>query len=210
MNAKTPRTIGGRGALPRLRVAFSALCLLAASPAWAEAPTMRDSEGNPVRGLHGRCVDVTTEREAELPEACVAQPKRTTYRILQNLVPQPWVSYDPPAPLPPDETVRFVPRSAFGANQAGISPELREELFAFLHSLEGYQRIERLEIVGYSDGNPKPEYGQWLGEKRAESTRNFLIARGIPAGTVQGRGVARPEDATRGRVEIVVTVRGRR
>lgn len=171
---------------------------------------MRDSEGNPVRGLHGACVDAGADRRAELPEACIAQTKRNTYRILQNLIPQPWVSYDPPAPLPPDEIVRFVPRSAFGANQAGITPELREELFGFLHSLEGYQRIERLEIVGYSDGNPKAEYGQWLGEKRAESTRNFLIARGIPASTVEGRGAAKPEDATRGRVEIVVTVRGRR
>lgn len=170
---------------------------------------MRDSEGNPVRGVQGRCVDTETERKAGQPAACVTEPRRTTYRILQNQFPQPWVSFAPPEPLPPDETVRFLPRSAFGANQAGISPELREELFGFLQSLEGYQRIERLEIVGYSDGNPRPEYGQWLGEKRAESTRNFLIARGIPAGTVQGRGVAKPEDATRGRVEIVVTVRGR-
>lgn len=210
MNANTPRTIEERGALPRLRVGFSALCLLLASPAFADAPTMRDSEGNPVRGLQGACVDVGTDRGAQMPEACIAQTKRTTYRILQNLIPQPTVTYELPEALPPAETVRFRTRTQFAANQAGISPELREELFGFLATLEGYHRIERLEIVGHSDGNPKAEYGQWLGEKRAESTRNFMIARGISAAMIEGRGVAKVEDATRGRVEILVTVRGRR
>jgi outer membrane protein OmpA-like peptidoglycan-associated protein len=171
---------------------------------------MRDSQGNPVRGVQGACVDAGANRNAPPPAACVEQPKRTTYRILQNLIPQPTVSFAPPPPLPPTESVRFLPRTAFGANQAGISNELREELFGFLASLEGYQRIERFEVIGYSDGNPKADYGQWLGEKRAESARNFLIARGISAAMVEGRGVAKPDDATRGRLEILVTVRGRR
>lgn len=171
---------------------------------------MRDSEGNPVRGLQGACVDAGANRQAKAPDACVIQSKRTTYRILQNLIPQPTVSYAPPAALPPTETVRFLPRTPFVANQAGISPELREELFGFLASLEGYQRIERFEVVGHSDGNAKADYGLWLGEKRAESTRNFMIARGISASMIDGRGIAKVEDATRGRVEIVVTVRGRR
>lgn len=210
MNAKTPRTARERGALLRLRVAFSALCLAAASPAWGDAPTMVDSQGRPVRAVEGTCVDANAQRDGATPEACIRQQKRATYRILQNMIPQPYVTYDPPPPLPPDETLRFVPRNAFGTNQAGISSELREELYGFLATLEGYQRIERLEVVGYSDGNPRADYGQWLGEKRAESTRNFLIARGISASMVQGRGIAKVDDATKGRVEIVATVRGRR
>ena len=208
MNAKTKRTADGRGALPRLRIAFSALGLLAASPAFATAPTMLDSQGRPIQASDAECAD--SGRRSGNAEPCVKQPKRTTYRILQNLIPQPFVTTAPPPDLPPTESVRFLPRTAFAANQAGITPELRDELYGFLTSLEGYQRIERFEIVGHSDGNPRLDYAQWLADKRTDSVRAFLVERGIAATMLEGRGVAQPDAAVRGRVEILVTVRGRR
>ncbi len=141
--------------------------------------------------------------------ASADEPKRTTYRILQNLVPKPYVTFTMVEP-PAVETVRFMPQAAFEQNLAKLTPELRAELLAVLTTLEVYQRIERIEVVGHSDGNPRPAYGQWLADKRTESIRAFLVERGVATTMVATRGVAQSVAAERGRVELLVTVRGRR
>jgi len=183
-----------------------------ASPALANdvAPVAKDGQGNPLRGARGGCVGLVTKPGEAQDPSCVEAPRRTTYRILQNLVPQPWVTYEPPAPLPEPETLRLVPPPAFATGHAGLSPELREALYGVLKRLEGHPLIERFEVVGHGDGTPNAEFGRWLGEKRAESVRNFLVARGVPANAVGIRGAlpARPE--LQGRVELSITVRGRR
>ena len=171
---------------------------------------MRDGQGNPIRSAEGDCIDVSSGREGGPTEGCAKSEKRTTYRILQNLIPLPWASHEDPPALIPTESVRFVPSTVFAAGQAGIGLELQDELSGFLASLEGYQRIERFEVTGYSDGNANLGYGEWLGAKRAESVRNFLIARGIAAGMISSHGMAQADDAGRQRFAIVVTVRGRR
>lgn len=171
---------------------------------------MRDSQGNPVRSAEGGCVDSNQERDRDATDGCRKAPRPITYRLLQNLIPQPVVRYSDPAPLPPITRVRFVPRTVFVAGQAGITVELRDELNGFLESLEGYQRIERFALIGHSDGNPNRGYGEWLGGKRAESVRNFLVARGIAAAMIESQGTAVDEADVRQRIEITVAVRGRR
>lgn len=176
MNAKTECIADGGSAPIRLRLALSALCLLAAS--------------------------LTTTAMAD-------DSRRTTYRILQNLVPKPYATYTMVEP-PATELVRFMPQAAFGTNQAKLTPELRAELHGVLTALEAYQRIERVELIGHGDGNPRPEYGQWLAQKRTESVRAFFIERGVANSMVQTRGVPQSAATDRARVEILVTVRGRR
>lgn len=216
MNAKSQRTPVARTAPSGWRGALSALCLLAASPALAaDAPAVLDSQGRPVRATQGGCVVGSLPASGEAPEACRRETRRSTWRILQNLVPLPTVSYlapesSPEAALPPAETLRFVARTPFGVGAAAIAPELREELMDLLRQLEGFQRVERFEVIAHGDGPPRAPRGPWLADARVRSTRAWFIERGVPAAMIDGRGAPPGDAGLQERIEVLVTVRGRR
>lgn len=215
MSPKSPSACRPRGALPSLRATLSALVLAATSPAGAAPAPVQDSQGAPVRSTQGACVTGSQPGDPAATEACRPDTRRSTFRILQNLIPLPTVSYlapptSPEAALPPAETLRFVARTPFGVGAAGIGPDLHGDLLDLLRQLEGFQRVERFEVIAHGDGPPRAPRGPWLADARLRSTQAWLVERGVPRAMLDGRGVPPGDAATQERIEILVTVRGRR
>lgn len=198
---------------PWARGALSAVLLAAASPATAAEAPARDARGEPVRAADGGCIDAASAAPSVPDPRCASGRRRTTFRILQNLIPQPSVTYSTPGDateLAGTEVLRFAPGAGFVPGHSTLTLELREELLAMLLALEAYRYVDRFELTVHADDRPNPAFGQWLAERRLAQTRDNLLQRGVVAPMILHR-VAPPGDpALRQRVEIAVTVRDKR
>ena len=82
---------------------------------------------------------------------------------------------------------------SFATNSAAIEPRLRPILDQFAQGL-GQQPGMQVSIVGYTDSTGNDAINNPLSLDRAESTRNYLTARGVSGARIQvdGRGSREP------------------
>lgn len=81
----------------------------------------------------------------------------------------------------------------FPYNSTDILPAGRQNLQEFAASLQRYPGTEVL-IVGHTDSRGSDEYNQGLSERRAQSAKSYLVARGIAPSRIStvGRGESEP------------------
>ena len=117
--------------------------------------------------------------------------------------------------------LRLSADALFAFDSANLSATGRAKLDELLHGLSASAAQETLNIIGYTDRIGSDAYNMELSQRRAQSVRNYLVQRGIPAATIhaEGRGNSAPlvqcDDAAGAalldclapnrRVEIVVT-----
>ena len=82
---------------------------------------------------------------------------------------------------------------SFDVNSAAIRPALRQVLNPFASNLRGDPNA-RISIIGHTDSTGSDALNNPLSMDRAQSVRNYLVDRGVPAGQVQtaGRGEREP------------------
>lgn len=82
---------------------------------------------------------------------------------------------------------------SFDVNSAGIRPEMRQVLDPFAEQLRGDPNA-RVTIVGHTDSTGSEAVNEPLSVARANSVRDYLVTRGVPASHVQtvGRGEREP------------------
>ena len=82
---------------------------------------------------------------------------------------------------------------SFDTNSAAIRPEMRSVLEPFATELRGDPNA-RVAIVGHTDSTGSTAVNNPLSFDRANSVRDYLVARGVPSVQVQtnGRGEAEP------------------
>ncbi|GAB3760972.1 OmpA family protein [Ramlibacter monticola] len=105
---------------------------------------------------------------------------------------------------------------SFDTGRADIKPNMRPILDQFASGLQGQPNTE-VRIIGHTDSNGSDELNDRLSLERAQATKNYLVARGVPTNQVQvtGRGEHEPvadnaSDAGRARnrrVEIFLAER---
>lgn len=189
---------------------MSALLLVAASPVATAAAPARDSQGQPIRRADGACISASAGQASTPSEGCAQERKRNTFRVLQNIVPQPSVSYVQ-VDLPPEpESVHFQPSAGFTPGHTGITPELRAELHAMLTALEAYRFVDRFEVIVYAGDSPHPTFALWLANRRAAATREFLLQCGVTSSMVSISARTTDDIALRQQLAFAVAVRGRR
>ena len=78
---------------------------------------------------------------------------------------------------------------SFATNSAAIEPRLRPILDQFAQGL-GQQPGMEVTIIGYTDSTGNDAINNPLSQARASSVRDYLAARGVPAGSIrtEGRG----------------------
>lgn len=173
-----------------------------------------DGRGNPVRTSAGECIPIPGETVTDarcLPETA----PRPGDGELAVTVPAPSAQ---PAYVYETATLAFRSRQPFRLNGAGLSPEMRQNLLAFLVSLEDYFQVTRLEVTGHADATGSTHYNQWLSEKRAESVQIYFRSLGVDPRILLIRGAGEseplpalpPAAAAQRRVEITAEVRIRK
>jgi outer membrane protein OmpA-like peptidoglycan-associated protein len=71
------------------------------------------------------------------------------------------------------------------------------EFDSYIESLKTYSEQGEpsgINVIGHTDHIGSEEYNLWLGQRRAETTRDYLVSRGVPAGliTTSSRGETAP------------------
>jgi outer membrane protein OmpA-like peptidoglycan-associated protein len=82
---------------------------------------------------------------------------------------------------------------SFDFNSANIKPAMHNVLDPFANNLRGDPNA-RIEIVGHTDSTGSDAVNYPLSVERAQSVRDYLLSRGVPAASVQteGRGEREP------------------
>ena len=82
---------------------------------------------------------------------------------------------------------------SFDVGSASIQPSMRSVLDPFANGLRG-DRNTRVNIVGHTDSTGSDAINNPLSVQRAESVRDYLVTRGVPAENMQtaGRGKREP------------------
>ncbi len=91
------------------------------------------------------------------------------------------------------KTVHFSTRLPFKLNRAHLARRNREEILAFLNSLEQYRGIERIRITGHTDVSGPKHFNMWLSGMRAKSVQLLLLSLGVDPRTTSMRGVGSNE-----------------
>jgi OOP family OmpA-OmpF porin len=96
--------------------------------------------------------------------------------------------------------VTFAADVFFDFDRSELKPEACRKLDLLVLQLQGLQ-LEAVHVVGHTDSKASDGYNQHLSASRSAAVRQYLIARGLPAGRVQiaGRGEAQPADDNRTR-----------
>ncbi len=103
-----------------------------------------------------------------------------------------------PAPQPVVTTKKFVLKSdvLFDFNKATLKPEGKDALDKLVEEIKGMAGTKdgSAIVVGHTDRLGSDKYNQALSERRANTVRDYLIAKGAPADkmTVEGRGESQP------------------
>jgi outer membrane protein OmpA-like peptidoglycan-associated protein len=122
-----------------------------------------------------------------------------------NLVSEPKVYADEPAqkavPVPPKPqpatprsvSVNFETEPLFSFDRYAIRADQKTKLDELIASLGGAE-IESITVIGHTDRIGTTAYNQRLSERRAESVKNYLVNKGIPADRIhtEGRGKSEP------------------
>lgn len=103
-----------------------------------------------------------------------------------------------PAPAPPvaqASSVRLSADALFAFGRADITDEGAEAertLAELADRLAAAQRVESVQVIGYTDRIGSDSYNQELSRQRAEAVRAFLVERGIASDSIvaEGRGKA--------------------
>jgi OOP family OmpA-OmpF porin len=176
----------------------------------ANAGYLGDRTGHLVTDRWGRCVKTRAWTPALALKECDPQ-----YFVKKPEPPKP-APPPPPAPKPQPvfKTVTLTGAALFGHDKSSLQPEGRRALDALADRLRSMARIGTIHVVGFTDSQGTEQYNQKLSERRANTVRDYLVSKGVPANRIDasGRGESDPvaTNATREgrarnrRVEITV------
>jgi len=178
------------------------------------SPYLLDSQRAIVRNPHGQCWHTgywTAEAAqntklvgSEFPAGCICDKDAMPQGVCE---PKPVAAVtpapEPVAPPPPPVVVAVsqkvtVPADAlFQFDKAAISTEGAERLTGFADKIKTLN-LETVVAVGHTDRIGTTAYNQKLSERRAQSVKDFLVSKGVPADRVfiEGRGEGDPVTGT--------------
>ena len=180
------------------KILASASVLVITAATAGVTPNLLDSSGKPVRDGSGACVQELSS--VEHPD-CVAKKAEPAKAAAPVVPAQP---AKPVAPVAPSAAAAAAPSSV----KASVTIQA-EALFDFDKSVvkpagkksidEAIAKIKSLDIevviaTGHTDSVGTDAYNQKLSERRANSVKEYMVSKGIPAAkiTTLGKGETQP------------------
>lgn len=103
----------------------------------------------------------------------------------------------PPTPRTPQmQKYELNADALFAFDKSGekdMLPAGKAQLDELARELQNYQKLTALRIIGHTDRLGSQAYNKGLSERRAETVRRYLVARGVPAGIMSARGVGKTQ-----------------
>ena len=88
-----------------------------------------------------------------------------------------------------DDLAKYLdlPMIYFDFDKYNIRPDAAEELSKVVNYMKQYPAV-KIDIRSHTDSRAKDNYNLWLSERRAQSTRDYIIAQGIAAFRLTAKG----------------------
>lgn len=118
------------------------------------------------------------------PEACKSVLERPLPTVVAAPLPPP---LQPSVHLAP---TRLASDALFDFNRAELKAQGRQQLDDLLQKVRSASQVEDILVVGYTDRIGSDSYNLALSRRRADAVRNYLVAGGVQATSIQvdGRG----------------------
>ena len=206
-------------------------------PAGLKANTghLATSDGSIVRSGSGDCMYNGSWSSDEMINSCAGIPEKLV--TLPTKKPEDVVIAKPAEPTAPTvesasaeqtattveqdhqpsiETVILNSHALFGTDKSNLTDRGGKAMRSLVDKLGDYTKIEKIEIIGYTDNTGSKEYNLSLSKLRAETIRGFLVSRYSDADiSTSGVGEAQPHKSNataegrqqNRRVEIRVTAK---
>jgi peptidoglycan-associated lipoprotein len=134
---------------------------------------------------------------AMLATACSSKPEQTATATTGGAVTPPPAAAKPSGPVPgsaEDFIVNVGDRVFFGFDKFDLTPEATATLDRQANWLKTYKSVT-ITLEGHADERGTREYNLALGERRANSVKNYLTAMGVEAARIQtiSYGKERPQ-----------------
>ncbi|WP_299198529.1 OmpA family protein [uncultured Amphritea sp.] len=173
------------------QLAIAAVASIALIPLTAMAEGyLVDSNGKNVMSSDGLCWHISEWSPASYREPC-----DPAYKPVAAVVPAPVVA-PAPAPAPPlRKKISFSGSALFAFDKSALKPEgmaLMDNLVQQLNSTT----YETIEVTGHTDRIGSDVYNQKLSERRAQSVKDYLVSKGVPANSITaiGKGETAPSE----------------
>ena len=148
---------------------FCALCILTFEAKADVRDVVHDeATGTIVRSTSGECVRTRWMSGGDVCAATVA--------AAAPLLPAPETHYEEKKIVTLTREDRTI---YFAFNKAVIAPDMRQRLDTIADAYKGDSTIKDARIVGYADRIGNTAYNEKLSEQRAETVRQYLVARGL-------------------------------
>lgn len=155
-----------------------------------------DSSGKVVKNNYGECWRTGYWTPAMANEECDPNLVKK-----EEPKPEPVAAAPMEAPAPASEpvTVKKVNLSAdalFAFNKATLKPNGKTTLDDFVRDL-GAANYDSIKVVGHADRIGSHSYNQKLSVKRADSVKDYLVSKGVPADKISASGVGETQPVTK-------------
>jgi peptidoglycan-associated lipoprotein len=116
--------------------------------------------------------------------ACSSDEPKKSDAVATNTQPTPTAPMTKPQGIVPGSQEDFVKNTGdrvfFDYDKASLKPEGKDQLTKWVAFLKQYPN-DQLQVEGHADERGTREYNLALGEKRASSVKDFLVANGVAA-----------------------------
>ncbi|RZI84377.1 MAG: OmpA family protein [Rubrivivax sp.] len=182
--------------------------------AMTNSPYVIDSQRAIVRNPYGQCwrtgywslelAQTTKLVGSEFPAGCICDKDLMPKAVCE---PPPVVAAVPPAepaapapapaPVPTSQKVTIPTDALFQFDKSTLTTAGQERLTDYADKLKTLN-LEAVVAVGHTDRIGSTEYNQKLSVRRAQSVKDFLVGKGVPADRIfiEGRGESQPVTGT--------------
>jgi OmpA-OmpF porin, OOP family len=144
---------------------------------------VRDSDWTPARSVEP--CDPTSKPVAATPAAAPKAP------VVAAAPPAEVSRPEPAKPLP--QKIDFSADALFAFDKSELKPEGKAMLDSLVRQLDG-ATYDMISVTGHTDRFGSNEYNQKLSERRANTVKEYLVSKDVPASrvTAEGKGEAQP------------------
>jgi len=190
----------GKPILGKVVLGMAAFALGTGVSIAGDYPVATDSSGTPIRDSSGACVqssgimhpDCMTKKEAP---AAPAQPAAPAAPAAPTAPVAPAAPASPasPAPASVKQSITIQAEALFDFDKSVIKPAGKQALDDAVAKMRGID-VDAVIATGHTDSIGTDAYNQKLSERRANSVKDYLVSKGVPAGkiTTIGKGETQP------------------
>jgi len=154
-----------------------------------------DSNGKVVKDNYGECWRTGYWTPAMANAECDPNlVKKETPPPVEEAAPAPQAAPEPVAAMP--RQINLSADTLFAFNKATLKPAGKTTLDDLVRDLNA-AKFDQILVIGHTDRIGSASYNQKLSVRRADSVKDYLVSKGIPADKISAKGVGKSQPVTK-------------